>query len=287
MTRGIISAKDRSLSTPTETLDHLIQTDAAINHGNSGGPLINANGEVVGINTAIFENAQSIGFSIAIDSVKTLIKDLKNGKGAVAPDEAFLGVQTVDVDSPDLDQAVKDQFGVTAAHGAFITQVTPNTAAEDAGLQEGDVIVEIDGDDVATAQDVSDIIGNHKSAIGSPSPSSATGAVAASMSPCASAAASAALTRPSRHETVVGDRPPRIGRRIVVCTGALMSYSDPVVNQGPPRGHAARGVPRAGGAPLGRAGRLRRPGDDRRVPGPGDGPSATRTAARSPVPAKS
>ncbi len=162
VTRGIISAKDRSLSTATESLDHLIQTDAAINHGNSGGPLVDAKGQVVGINTAIFENAQSIGFSIAIDQVKTLIKDLKNGKGAAAPDEAFLGVQTVDVDSPDLSQAVKDQFGVTAAHGAFISQVTTNTAAADAGLQEGDVIVEIDGKDVATAKSVGDIIGSHK-----------------------------------------------------------------------------------------------------------------------------
>ncbi len=162
VTRGIISAKDRSLSTPSESLDHLIQTDAAINHGNSGGPLVNAKGEVVGINTAIFENAQSIGFSIAIDSVKALIKDLKKGKGAVAPDEAFFGVQTVDVDSPDLDQAVKDQFGVTSAHGAFITQVTKSSAAEDAGLQEGDVIVEVDANSVSSSQDVSDIIGNHK-----------------------------------------------------------------------------------------------------------------------------
>ncbi len=162
VTRGIISAKERSLATATESLDHLIQTDAAINHGNSGGPLIDAKGEVVGINTAIFENAQSIGFSIAIDQVKTLIKDLKNGKGAASADEAFLGVQTVDVDSPDLNQAVKDQFGVTAAHGAFIGLVTPKTAAADAGLQEGDVIVEIDGTDVATSKDVGDTVGNHK-----------------------------------------------------------------------------------------------------------------------------
>ncbi len=162
VTRGIVSAKDRSLNTPTESLDHLIQTDAAINHGNSGGPLINANGEVVGVNTAIAETAQSIGFSIAIDSVKALIKDLKNGKGAVAPDQAFLGVQTVDVDSPDLSQAVKDQFGVTADHGAFVAGITPKTAAENAGIQEGDVIVEVDGNDISTSQEVGDIITRHK-----------------------------------------------------------------------------------------------------------------------------
>lgn len=162
VTRGIVSAKERSLSTPTESLDHLIQTDAAINHGNSGGPLINARGEVVGINTAIREDAQSIGFSIAIDKVKALIPDLKKGKGAIPKDQAFLGVQTVGVDSPDLSKAVKDQFGVTTDHGAFITDVTPNTAAEDAGLLEGDVIVEIDGNDIAKSQDVGDIITGHK-----------------------------------------------------------------------------------------------------------------------------
>ena len=162
VTRGIVSAKDRALSTPTETLDHLIQTDAAINHGNSGGPLINSKGEVVGINTAIREDAQSIGFSIAIDSVKSLIKDLKQGKGAVTPDQAFLGVQTVDVDSPDLPQAVKDQFGVTATQGAFITGVTADTAAEDAGLQDGDVIAEIDGKNIERSQDVGDIVADHE-----------------------------------------------------------------------------------------------------------------------------
>lgn len=162
VTRGIVSGKERSLSTPTESLDHLIQTDAAINHGNSGGPLINARGEVVGINTAIREDAQSIGFAIAIDKIKALIPDLKKGKGAISANRAFLGVQTIDVDSPDLSKAVKDQFGVTADHGAFIVQVTAKSAAEDAGLLEGDVIVEIDGNDISTNQEVGDVITSHK-----------------------------------------------------------------------------------------------------------------------------
>jgi len=165
VTRGIVSAKERAISTPTESLDHLIQTDAAINPGNSGGPLVNARGEVVGVNTAIIRDAQNVGFSIAIDSVKSLIGDLKKGKGkgaGTASKGAFLGVVTIDVDSADLDQSVKDRFGVTADHGAFVTDVSPKSAAESAGIEQGDVLVEIDGRDVGGNQDVTDIIRSHQ-----------------------------------------------------------------------------------------------------------------------------
>jgi putative serine protease PepD len=79
VTSGIVSAKERSLtSSDGSTLAHLIQTDAAINSGNSGGPLLNMAGEVVGINTAIIQDSQNLGFSIAIDSVKPLITSLRN-----------------------------------------------------------------------------------------------------------------------------------------------------------------------------------------------------------------
>ncbi|HUP74937.1 MAG TPA: trypsin-like peptidase domain-containing protein [Acidimicrobiales bacterium] len=79
VTSGIVSAKERSLtSSDNSVLGHLIQTDAAINSGNSGGPLLNMAGEVVGINTAIIQDSQNLGFSIAIDSVKPLIATLQN-----------------------------------------------------------------------------------------------------------------------------------------------------------------------------------------------------------------
>ena len=79
VTSGIVSAKERSLtSSDSSVLGHLIQTDAAINSGNSGGPLLNMAGEVVGINTAIIQDSQNLGFSIAIDSVKPLITTLQN-----------------------------------------------------------------------------------------------------------------------------------------------------------------------------------------------------------------
>ena len=82
VTRGIVSAKDRDLTAEGVDLEDLIQTDAAINPGNSGGPLVNAAGQVVGMNTAIVADAQNIGFAIAIDAARPIIEDLKAGEGA-------------------------------------------------------------------------------------------------------------------------------------------------------------------------------------------------------------
>ena len=79
VTLGIVSAKDRTIQTTTETLQGLIQTDAAINPGNSGGPLVNAAGQVVGINTAGVQNANNVGFAIDINTVKSVITQLEQG----------------------------------------------------------------------------------------------------------------------------------------------------------------------------------------------------------------
>lgn len=161
VTSGIVSAKDRAIDDGNVSLDNLIQTDAAINPGNSGGPLVNADGQVVGINTAIIQGAQNIGFSIAIDSVKDLIEELKAGGGDLTGDTAVLGVSTIDVTSPDLDQDALDQFGITADSGAVVVAVDPDGAAGAAGMQEGDVIVEIDGEAVAGAADATNIVRGH------------------------------------------------------------------------------------------------------------------------------
>jgi len=160
VTTGIVSGKERSIEVPGVRLDHLIQTDAAINHGNSGGPLFNADGEVVGINTAIAEEAQNIGFAIAIDSVTSLISDLKAGKGEINPDNAFLGVKTLAVDG--VEPALLASLGVTASSGVLVTAVTPESAAADAGLTMGDVIVKIDDTPVTTSELVSDIVRRRK-----------------------------------------------------------------------------------------------------------------------------
>ncbi|MCC5953909.1 MAG: trypsin-like peptidase domain-containing protein, partial [Acidimicrobiia bacterium] len=157
VTQGIVSAKERSIQAPGNlTLANLIQTDAAINPGNSGGPLLNAYGEVVGINTAIIPDAQSIGFAIAIDAVRPLIDDLRDGRGAITLDTAFLGVTMMSVE--DLLPDARREFAVTANSGAFVTDVVPDSSASDADLRLGDVIVEIDGEPVRTSSDVSDAV---------------------------------------------------------------------------------------------------------------------------------
>jgi putative serine protease PepD len=157
VTRGIVSAKDRSINDGTIALDHLIQTDAAINPGNSGGPLVNAAGEVVGINTAIIDGAQNVGFSLAIDQVEELLPDLEAGMGDVNPDAAVLGVEALTVDD-ELDENVRSDFGVTASSGALVTRVEPDSAASDAGILPGDVVVEFAGEPVVTNDQLTDAV---------------------------------------------------------------------------------------------------------------------------------
>ncbi len=156
VTSGIISAKDRTIQTSSVVLRDLIQTDAAINQGNSGGPLMDALGRVIGINTAIAAQAQNIGFAIPIDNIKPLVEDLRSGEGVVTPGSAFLGVQTVPVES--LSPQDLTSLGITATSGAVIVSVIPNSAAEAAGLEVGDVVVSVDGTPVLSSGDLSDRI---------------------------------------------------------------------------------------------------------------------------------
>jgi S1-C subfamily serine protease len=155
VTTGIVSALHRSIEAESESLDDLIQTDAAINPGNSGGPLVNAAGEVIGVNTAIAGRAQNIGFALSIDSVKPLLERLRSGGGEVTGG-AFLGVSTSDL--ADVVDAAKERFGIDREDGAFVQQVVPGSAAEEAGLELGDVIFEVDGRSVDGAADVGRII---------------------------------------------------------------------------------------------------------------------------------
>ncbi len=152
VTLGIVSAKDRTISDATITLDELIQTDAAINPGNSGGPLVNALGEVVGINTAIIQDAQNVGFAIAIDAIKPRIEDIRAGRAEVTPDTALLGVGTNDIDQ--VAPPVLDEFGVDTDEGAFVVNVVPGSGAAGAGIEPGDVIVGFDGERVASSTEV-------------------------------------------------------------------------------------------------------------------------------------
>ena len=149
-TEGIVSALDRTIDTNDgEHLTHLLQTDAAINPGNSGGPLLTLDGEVVGINSAGSQDAQNIGFAIAIDTAQPIITQLQQGKTIT---KAYLGVTTTAVDP-----TVASRSGLDIDHGLLIVDVAGDSAASSAGLQPGDVIVSINGtatDDSSTLGDV-------------------------------------------------------------------------------------------------------------------------------------
>src|SRR5205085_11110251 len=140
LTVGVISAKGRSLgglSTETRSFENFIQTDAAINFGNSGGPLLNIAGEVVGINTAIRGGgAQGLGFATPINTAKRLLPMLKQGKVT----RGYLGMEIREVD-----ERSKQAFGLTEARGAIVNRVEEGKPADKAGIQNGDVIVEVDG----------------------------------------------------------------------------------------------------------------------------------------------
>jgi serine protease Do len=151
VTVGVVSAKDRSGLTAdaaTRSFENYIQTDAAINFGNSGGPLLNTSGEVIGINTAIFRPAQNIGFAVPINTLKTILPQLRE-KGKVV--RGFLGINIVNVDS---DRAAA--FNLKAQEGAFVESVEPGKPAEKAGVKPGDTIVKVDG---VPVKDTRDLIG--------------------------------------------------------------------------------------------------------------------------------
>jgi putative serine protease PepD len=161
VTRGIVSALDREIEGGGISLDDLIQTDAAINPGNSGGPLVDSRGEVVGVNSAIIDGSQNIGFAIAIDAVEPLIDDIRAGNAEITPNTAFLGVSTADL--ADVAPGVLDRFGLDADQdGAFVVEVVPGSAADEAGLEAGDLIVSIDGEDVTSSSQVRDAVRDHE-----------------------------------------------------------------------------------------------------------------------------
>lgn len=162
---GVISGLGRTLvatgsTIGSETLEDTIQTDAAINKGNSGGPLLNLKGEVIGINTAIASTGQSIGFAISIDKAKRDIEQVKTLGKISYP---FVGVRYVT-----LDEDVAKERNVSVDYGALIIEgsdgsaaVTAGSPAEKAGLKEGDVILEMGGEKVTKDNSLAKIISKY------------------------------------------------------------------------------------------------------------------------------
>jgi serine protease Do len=143
VTVGVVSYLGRKLDT---SLDDYIQTDAAINFGNSGGPLINTRGEVIGINAAISWRASSIGFAIPINQAKAVLPQMK-ARGRVS--RGYLGITLLDLD-PDLARTLK----LPVRGGALVQDVTPGTPGESAGLRPYDVILSVDGAETRTSDDL-------------------------------------------------------------------------------------------------------------------------------------
>lgn len=169
VTSGIISGYGRSVQagdsgsqSTTENLDNLFQTDAAINEGNSGGPLVNLNGQVIGINTAIAGNAQSIGFAIPVNDIRGLIEQvLKSGKF----ERPFLGVRYIPLTAD-----IASQFDLKVTYGAYIAPpsdgstaaIVAGSPAEAAGLKEGDVITEISGTKIDEKHSLTSLLDQHQ-----------------------------------------------------------------------------------------------------------------------------
>ncbi|WP_448565013.1 HhoA/HhoB/HtrA family serine endopeptidase [Trichothermofontia sp.] len=162
VTLGIISTLNRSsaeVGIPDKRID-FIQTDAAINPGNSGGPLLNENGEVIGINTAIRADAMGIGFAIPIDRVKQIMAQLERGERIAHP---YLGIGMRDL-TPELARRNNRDPNTTVllpeVTGVLVVQVMPNSPAANAGIRRGDVILRIENQPVTKAEQVQRIVEN-------------------------------------------------------------------------------------------------------------------------------
>ncbi|KKW77749.1 serine protease [Acinetobacter sp. AG1] len=148
---GIVSAKSRNMS--GETSVPFIQTDAALNPGNSGGPLFNQRGEVVGVNSRIFSGTggyMGLSFSIPIDVAMDVVQQLKtNGKVT----RSYLGVMLQDID-----RNLAEAYKLPKPEGSLINQVTPKSPAEKAGLKSGDVILKINGSSISRTSDLLNVL---------------------------------------------------------------------------------------------------------------------------------
>ncbi|MDQ3972831.1 MAG: trypsin-like peptidase domain-containing protein, partial [Actinomycetota bacterium] len=149
VTAGVVSAVNRAVASPAGILADMIQTDAAINPGNSGGALVNAEAEVIGINTAILSRSganDGIGFAIPATTAVPIAEQLVE-RGFV--EHAQLGIR-----GQDIDPQVAELYDLGAAEGAVVVEVVPGSAADEAGLRRGDIITAVDGDPITSMGDL-------------------------------------------------------------------------------------------------------------------------------------
>lgn len=159
--RGLLAGDGSGMLGSSEQLQNLLQTDAAINPGNSGGPLVNLEGQVVGINTAVAGQAQNIGFAIPINEAKSLIESVKNNGRIV---RAYLGVRYVA-----LDRQIASENNLPVSDGAWVQPgdvqtpgVVVGSPAEKAGVKDGDIITKVGNDAINATHSLQSLIGRHK-----------------------------------------------------------------------------------------------------------------------------
>ncbi|WNQ10191.1 trypsin-like peptidase domain-containing protein [Paenibacillus aurantius] len=153
VTVGVLSAKEREIpiseGQTSRTYKHLMQTDASINPGNSGGPLLNLNGEVVGINTAVSAQAQGIGFAIPINTIQEVVDKLKNNVKIPKEPAPYVGVSLGNID-----QNAQKQLGLSSTDGAYAADVVLGSPAFKAGIKKYDVITGINGTPVKNSEEL-------------------------------------------------------------------------------------------------------------------------------------
>lgn len=149
ITAGVLSAKERPIdiqdANGERNYKHLLQTDASINPGNSGGPLLNVNGEVIGINTAVSSQAQGIGFAIPTSTINEVLDSLKNNTEVPKEPAPFIGAEL-----GDMTEEIAKQLGIEKAQGSLVRSVYYNSPAYLAGLKQYDVILGIEGKEMNT-----------------------------------------------------------------------------------------------------------------------------------------
>lgn len=150
VTSGIVSAVKRTIYSDRGIFRDLIQTDAAINPGNSGGPLVNVDGEVIGINTAIIPFAHGIGFAIPINAAKEVIREIML-RGSYA--KPWLGIAGIS-----LNRQIALYYDLPVEHGVLVANVVPGGPAHKAGIERGDIIVEFDGKRIDKMEDLQEIL---------------------------------------------------------------------------------------------------------------------------------
>ncbi len=154
VTSGVISALNRTIQSKAGTFRNLVQTDAAINPGNSGGPIIDTEGRVVAVSTAIIPYAQGIGFAIPVNAAKTCSNDLIMHGAVMKPWLGITGLQ--------ISKEVADHYGSPVEKGVFVVNVASDSPADKAGIRRGDIIYEFDNRRVDSVEDLQSILQKRK-----------------------------------------------------------------------------------------------------------------------------